>query len=84
MKRQYDFSKGKRGAVIVPTGKTRITIYIDTDILKNSVSGREWSRGSNDDQRSRCDTPGEGAATGHESKGTSFAGFCGRDRGERG
>jgi len=34
MKRQYDFSKGKRGAVIVPTGKTRITIYIDTDILE--------------------------------------------------
>ena len=34
MKRQYHFSKGKRGAVIVPTGKTRITIYIDTDILE--------------------------------------------------
>jgi uncharacterized protein (DUF4415 family) len=34
MKRQYDFSKGKRGAVVSPVGKTRITIYIDNDILE--------------------------------------------------
>lgn len=34
MKRQYNFSKGKRGAVVVPVGKTRITIYIDDDILE--------------------------------------------------
>lgn len=34
MKRQYDFSKGKRGAVVAPAGKTRITIYIDNDILE--------------------------------------------------
>jgi uncharacterized protein (DUF4415 family) len=33
MKAEYDFSKAKRGAVIEPTGKTRITIYIDDDIL---------------------------------------------------
>lgn len=34
MKREYDFSKGKRGPVVrVPPGKTRITIRIDTDIL---------------------------------------------------
>ena len=34
MKKEYDFSKGKRGAVIpVPAGKTRITIRIDDDIL---------------------------------------------------
>ena len=34
MKREYDFSKAKRGAV-VPTerGKTRITIRLDTDVL---------------------------------------------------
>lgn len=31
---EYDFSKGKRGAVIPQQGKTRITICIDTDILK--------------------------------------------------
>jgi uncharacterized protein (DUF4415 family) len=34
MKKEYDFSKGKRGAVIpVPRGKTRITIRLDDDIL---------------------------------------------------
>ena len=38
MKKRYDFSRGKRGAVL-PTvpGKTRITIRIDDDIL-------EWFR----------------------------------------
>ena len=34
MKKVYDFSKGKRGAVIPTTGKTRITIYMDDAILK--------------------------------------------------
>jgi len=34
MKKVYDFSKGKRGAVIPTTGKTRITIYMDDTILK--------------------------------------------------
>lgn len=33
MKAEYDFSKGKRGAVIAQKGKTRITIYIDNTIL---------------------------------------------------
>jgi uncharacterized protein (DUF4415 family) len=34
MKKEYDFSKGKRGAVVkVPPGKTRITIRLDDDIL---------------------------------------------------
>ncbi|OQY55607.1 MAG: CopG family transcriptional regulator [Candidatus Parabeggiatoa sp. nov. 2] len=34
MKAEYDFSKGERGAVIPQTGKTRITIYIDDDVLE--------------------------------------------------
>lgn len=34
MKREYDFSRGRRGAVIPQTGKTRITIYIDSDVLE--------------------------------------------------
>ncbi|MGW8265620.1 MAG: BrnA antitoxin family protein [Longimicrobiales bacterium] len=39
MKRQYDFRKGERGAVVpAPPGKTRITIRLDNDIL-------EWFRG---------------------------------------
>ncbi len=34
MKAEYDFSNAKRGAVIPQTGKTRITIYIDDDVLE--------------------------------------------------
>jgi uncharacterized protein (DUF4415 family) len=34
MKKEYDFSKGKRGAVIPQVGKTRITIYLDDTIVK--------------------------------------------------
>ena len=34
MDKKYDFSKGKRGPVIkAPTGKTRITIRIDDDVI---------------------------------------------------
>ena len=39
MKKEYNFSKGKRGAIApAPKGKTRITIRIDDDIL-------DWFRG---------------------------------------
>jgi len=35
MKKEYDFSQGKRGAILPqPPGKTRITIRIDDDILQ--------------------------------------------------
>ena len=34
MKKVYDFSKGKRGAVVPTTGKTRITIYVDDAVIK--------------------------------------------------
>ena len=35
MKKEYDFNRGKRGAVIKsPPGKTRITIRIDDDLLQ--------------------------------------------------
>ena len=34
MKREYDFSAARRGAVVpAPSGKTRITIRLDTDVL---------------------------------------------------
>lgn len=34
MKKFYDFSKGKRGAVVpLPPGKTRITIRLDNEII---------------------------------------------------
>jgi hypothetical protein len=35
MKAEYDFSKAKRGAVKSPAGKTRITIYLDDDLLEH-------------------------------------------------
>jgi hypothetical protein len=35
MKKEYDFSKGKRGPVIpLPSGKLRITIRLDQDVLE--------------------------------------------------
>lgn len=34
MRNEYDFSKGKRGAVIPSPGKTRITIMLDDDIIE--------------------------------------------------
>ena len=34
MKKEYDFSKAGRGAVVPLKGKTRISIYIDKDILE--------------------------------------------------
>ena len=33
MKAEYDFSKGKRGAVVPQKGKTRISIFIDNAVL---------------------------------------------------
>jgi hypothetical protein len=33
MRPEYDFSKGKRGAVLPQKGKTRISIFIDNAIL---------------------------------------------------
>jgi uncharacterized protein (DUF4415 family) len=43
MKKEYDFSKGRRGAVLrVPPEKTRVTIRLDDDIL-------DWFRQQVDD-----------------------------------
>ena len=49
MEAEYDFSEAKRGAVISQTGKTRITIYIDDDVLETF--------------RSRSDAAGKGYQT---------------------
>src|SRR3989449_1659083 len=61
MKRVYDFSKGKRGAVIPTTGKTRITIYIDDATLKrfkteSEKSGKGYQTLINDALRDRKST----------------------------
>jgi uncharacterized protein (DUF4415 family) len=33
IKKEYDFSDGKRGPVVQAKGKTRITIHLDKDVL---------------------------------------------------
>ena len=35
MKKEYDFSKATRGAVLPTTGKTRITLYLDNEVLEH-------------------------------------------------
>jgi hypothetical protein len=51
MRKEYDFSKGRRGPVIpIPAGKTRITIRIDDDVLDwfreqvNAAGGGNYQR----------------------------------------
>lgn len=34
MRKEYDFRKGKRGAALPSSGKTRITIMLDDDVLE--------------------------------------------------
>jgi len=34
MRKEYDFSAGKRGAVVPSSGKTRITIMLDDEVLE--------------------------------------------------
>ncbi|EAR23638.1 BrnA antitoxin family protein [Nitrococcus mobilis] len=34
MRKEYDFSKGKRGPVVAAQGKTRITIRLDDDVVE--------------------------------------------------
>ena len=35
MKKEYDFSKAQRGVVLPTTGKTRITLYLDNEVLEH-------------------------------------------------
>jgi metal-responsive CopG/Arc/MetJ family transcriptional regulator len=48
VKREYDFSKGRRGPVVpVPRGKTRITIRLDKEVLDWFRSQVEAAGGGN-------------------------------------
>lgn len=48
MKRQYDFSKARRGPVVPPTpGKTRITIRLDNDVIEHFQSAVDRAGGGN-------------------------------------
>jgi len=49
MRKEHDFSKGTRGAVIAQRGKTRSTIDLDDDVLKEF--------------RERADNSGRGCQT---------------------
>ena len=35
MKKEYDFSQGQRGSIIESARKTRITIYLDNDVIES-------------------------------------------------
>jgi hypothetical protein len=53
MRKEYDSSKAKRGAVIPQKGKTRISIYIDDEILEEfrgraDAAGRGYQTMIND------------------------------------
>jgi uncharacterized protein (DUF4415 family) len=41
VRKEYDFSKAKRGAVIASPGKTRITIMLDDDVIEHFRSRAE-------------------------------------------
>jgi uncharacterized protein (DUF4415 family) len=49
MKKEYNFTNAKRGQVVPTKGKTRITMYLDTDII--------------DDFRTRAENAGYGYQT---------------------
>lgn len=53
MRKEYDFSKARRGAVIPQRGKTRISIYIDDKVLEEfraraDAAGRGYQTMIND------------------------------------
>ena len=66
MRKEYDFSKGRRGAVVpIPPGKTRITIRVDDDILDwfrdrvNEAGGGNYQTLINHALRSVMESPRE-------------------------
>ena len=53
MRKEYDFSKAKRGAVIPQKGKSRISIYLDDEVLEEfrtraDAAGRGYQTMIND------------------------------------
>ncbi len=54
METEYDFSQGKQGAIHpIPSGKTRITIRLDDEVLawfREQVSSCRWRKLPNFDQ----------------------------------
>ena len=57
MKKEYDFTKGRRGPAVRPRGKTRITIHLDDAVLeafrdRADAAGRGYQTMINDALRS--------------------------------
>ncbi|MDQ8155220.1 MAG: BrnA antitoxin family protein [Gemmatimonadota bacterium] len=66
MRKEYDFSHAKRGAVLpVPSGKTRITIRLDDDVIAwfhaqvNAAGGGNYQTLINRALRQLVDAPSE-------------------------
>ena len=64
MRKEYNFSGAKRGAVVKQPGKTRITIYIDDDTLKEfrrraDAVGRGYQTTINEVLREHLGTPSQ-------------------------
>ena len=60
MRKEYDFSQGKRGAVLPSTGKTRVTIMLDDDVIeafraRAEASGRGYQTMMNEALRAAMD-----------------------------
>lgn len=64
MRKEYDFSRAKRGPVIRQPGKTRITIYLDNPVLdafreRADAAGRGYQTMINDALRDYLGRPRE-------------------------
>jgi uncharacterized protein (DUF4415 family) len=64
MRKEYDFSKGKRGPVIRQAGKTRITLYLDNRVVnafreRADAAGRGYQTMINEALVDYLDRPGE-------------------------
>jgi uncharacterized protein (DUF4415 family) len=60
MRKEYDFSQGKRGAVLPSSGKTRVTIMLDDDVIESfraraEASGRGYQTMMNEALRATLD-----------------------------
>lgn len=60
MRKEYDFSKAARGAVVASPGKTRITIMLDNDVIeafrvRAEAEGRGYQTAINETLRAGID-----------------------------
>lgn len=68
MKKEYDFSKARRGVAVPQNGKTRITIYLDDAVLEayraqSEKTGKGYQTLINDALRNGVDQSGQPLTT---------------------